>query len=130
MKKTSIICSALAICILLIMIYLTISSPQYALRAYILALKDKNYGKAYAMLSPDTQERYDLENMVRINERLMTIMNEDNSHVYWQGVMVGMQIYKDPGWWGYLLVKHKGKWKVVMRGGIPSFPYLCDCCCK
>lgn len=130
MKKKLFIFSVLAICILCAVYYLMTSSPQYALREYILALKEKNYGKAYSMLSPDTKEKYDIETMVKINEHLMTIMNEDNSHVYWQGVRVGMQIYEDPGWWGYLLVKYKGKWKVVMRGGIPSFPFACDCCCK
>lgn len=130
MKKTLIISLALAICILLAVFYLITSSPRYALKEYFFALKSGNYGKAYSMLSPDTKERYGLEDMVRINERLMTIMDEDNTHIYWQGVMVGMQIYEDPGWWGYLMVKDRGKWKIVMRRGIPSFPYVCDCCCK
>ena len=82
------------------------------------------------MLSPDTKEKFSLEDIVRINEHLMTEMDEDNTFIYWQGVMVGMQIYEDPGWWGYLLVKHKGKWKIVMKRGIPSFPFVCDYCYK
>ena len=128
MKKILIISSVLALCFLLAAIYLITSSPRYALREYIFALKNKDYRKAYSMLSPDTKEKFSLEDIVRINEHLMTEMDEDNTFIYWQGVMVGMQIYEDPGWWGFVLVKNKGKWRIRMNCGIPSFPFTCDCC--
>lgn len=130
MKKRLIVSLVLLLCVVSAVVYSVTSSPRYALREYIIALKKKDYMKAYSMLSPDTQKRFSFEDVVWMNERAMTEMNEGCTFVYWQGVVIGMQVYEDPGWWGYLLVKHKGKWKVVMRRGIPSFPYVCDCCCR
>jgi hypothetical protein len=130
MKKILIISSVLALCFLLAAIYLITSSPRYALREYILALKNKDYRKAYSYLTTESKETISLADFVVMNEKQMTLMDENKTWIYYQEVMVGMQIYEDPGWWGYLLVKHKGKWKIVMKGGIPSFPFAYDCCCK
>ena len=130
MKKILIISLALALCFLLVAIYLITSSPKYALREYILALKSKDYRIAYDYLTPESKGIFSLADFVAMNEKQMTLMDENKTWVYYQEVMVGMQIYEDPGWWGYLLVKHKGKWKILMKRGIPSFPFICDCCYK
>ena len=106
-------------------------SPRQVARQYILALKKKDYKVAYNYLTPDTQERFSLADFVLMNKGSMTIMDENKTWIYWKGVMVGMQIYEDPGSWGYLLVNTNGKWKLIIRGGIPSFPFIKDyfrCC--
>jgi hypothetical protein len=105
-------------------------NPRQVARQYILALKKKDYRIAYDYLAPESKEMFSLIDFITINEKSMTLMNENKTWIAIEEVTVGMQIYEDPGSWGYLLVKHKGKWKVVMMGGIPSFPFLCDCCCK
>ena len=130
MKKILIISSVLALCFLSAAIYLITSSPRYALREYILALKSKDYRIAYDYLTPESKGIFSLADFVAMNEKQMTLMDENKTWVYYQEVMVGMQIYEDPGWWGFVLVKDKGKWKIVMKKGIPSFPFTCDCCCE
>ena len=105
-------------------------SPRQVAKQYIIALKKKDYRIAYDYLTPESKEIFSLSDFVSMNEKSMTLMDENKTWIYYQEVMVGMQIYEDPGWWGYLLVKHKGKWKIVMKKGIPSFPFVCDCCYK
>lgn len=104
-------------------------SPEQVVRQYILALKKKDYKVAYSYLTPDTQKILSFEDFSSLNEKMMTGMNERKIWISWQGVIVGTQIYDDPGTWGYLLVKSKGKWKIVIRKGSPSFPYVKDYFC-
>ena len=98
------------------------------MREYIIALKSKDYRKAYSYLTTESKEIFSLADFVALNEKSMTLMDENKTWIYYQEVRVGMQIYEDPGWWGYLLVKYKGKWKIVMKRGIPSFPFAENYC--
>lgn len=98
-------------------------NPRQVARQYIIALKRKDYKIAYNYLTPDTQESFSLAEFVSMNENSMTEMDENKTWIYYQEVRVGIQIYEDPGWWGYVFVKTDGKWKLIMRGGIPSFPF-------
>lgn len=116
------------LCLILCVVQLA-RSPKLVVRQYILALKKKDYKAAYSYLTPDTQEILSFEDFSSKNEKMMTGMNERKTWISWQGVMVGTQIYQDPGSWGYLLVKSNGKWKIVLRKGSPSFPYVKDYFC-
>ena len=98
-------------------------SPQLVVKQYILALKKKDYRIAYDYLTPESKETISLADFVAINEKSMTLMDENKTWVYYQEVRVGMQIYEDPGWWGFVMIKTNGKWRIIMKGGIPSFPF-------
>ena len=98
-------------------------NPRQVARQYILALKKKDYRIAYDYLTPDTQEKISLADFVSCNEKHMTLMDENKTWIGWEQVKVGMQIYEDPGNWGFLLERVKGKWRIIMKGGIPSFPF-------
>ena len=102
-------------------------SPRFVARQYIMALKKKDYRIAYSYLTPKSKEIFLLADFVTLNEKSMTLMDENKTWIYYQEVRVGMQIYEDPGWWGFVLVKDKGKWKIRMKGGIPSFPFAEKC---
>ena len=102
-------------------------NPRQVARQYILALKKKDYRIAYDYLTPESKETISLADFVTMNEKQMTLMDENKTWVYYQEVRVGMQIYEDPGWWGFVLVKDKGKWRIRMKGGIPSFPFVEEC---
>lgn len=106
-----------------------LSSRQVA-RQYVLALKKKDYRIAYDYLTPESKEMFSLVDFITMNEKSMTLMNENKTWITREEVVVGMQIYEDPGSWGFVVVKTNGKWRIIMKGGIPSFPFLCDCCCK
>ena len=99
-------------------------SPQQVAKQYILSLKKKDYRIAYDYLTPESKETISLADFVTMNEKQMTLMDENKTWVYYQEVRVGMQIYEDPGWWGFVLVKDNGKWRIRMKGGIPSFPFV------
>jgi len=116
------------LCLILCVVQLALS-PEQVVRQYILALKKKDYKAAYSYLTPDTQKILSFEDFSSKNEKMMTGMNERKTWISWQGVMVGTQIYQDPGSWGYLLVKSNGKWKIVLRKGSPSFPFVKDYFC-
>ena len=116
------------LCLILFVVQLALS-PEQVVRQYILALKKKDYKAAYSYLTPDTKERLSFEDFSSKNEKMMTLMNERKTWISWQGVMVGTQIYQDPGSWGYLLVKSNGKWKIVLRKGSPSFPFVKEYFC-
>lgn len=107
-----------------------ILNPQQVARQYILALKKKDYKIAYDYLAPCSKEKFSLADFVTLNEKGMTEMNEKKTWV--EGVYVGMQIYEDPGSWGFLLIKAVGKWRIIMNGGSPSFPFTGEegCCCS
>lgn len=100
-------------------------SPRQVARQYILALKRKDYRIAYSYLTPDSQELVRLADFVAENEKHMSDMDADKTWIIREDVIVGMQIYKRPGKWGYVLVKTNGKWKIVMDEGLPSFPFAC-----
>ena len=117
------------LCILILYAVHFNQEPEQVVRQYILALKKKDYRAAYSYLTPDTKERLSFKAFSSLNEKMMTLMNERKTWISWQGVMVGTQIYDDPGTWGYLLVKSKGKWKIVIRKGSPSFPYVKEYFC-
>ena len=102
-------------------------NPQQVAKQYILSLKKKDYRIAYDYLTPESKETISLADFVTMNEKQMTLMDENKTWVYYQEVRVGMQIYEDPGWWGFVLVKDKGKWRIRMKGGIPSFPFVEEC---
>ena len=102
-------------------------SPQQVAKQYILSLKKKDYRIAYDYLTPESKETISLADFVTMNEKQMTLMDENKTWVYYQEVRIGMQIYEDPGWWGFVLVKDRGKWKIRMKGGIPSFPFVEKC---
>ena len=104
-------------------------SPQLVVKQYILALKKKDYRIAYDYLTPESKETISLADFVAINEKSMTLMDENKTWVYYQEVRVGMQIYEDPGWWGFVMIKTNGKWRIIMKGGIPSFPFTKDSSC-
>jgi hypothetical protein len=116
------------LCLILCVVQLALS-PEEVVKQYILALKKKDYRAAYSYLTPDTQKILSFEDFSSKNEKMMTLMNERKTWISWQGVIVGIQIYDDPGTWGYLLVKSKGKWRIVIRKGSPSFPYVKDYFC-
>jgi hypothetical protein len=97
-------------------------SPRQVAKQYILALKKKDYGTAYSYLIPESKEKFSLADFVGSNEKGMTEMDESKTWI--AGIYVGMQIYEDPGSWGFLLVKADGKWRIVMNGGSPSFPFV------
>lgn len=99
-------------------------SPRQVARQYILALKKKDYKIAYSYLTPESKEKFSLADFVSMNEKLMTVMDENKTWVYYEEVRVGMPLYEDPAWHGYVLIKNKGKWKIVMKSGIPSFPFV------
>jgi len=101
-------------------------SPRQVARQYILALKKKDYKIAHNYLTHDSQERFSLADFVSMNEGSMTIMNENKTWIYYEEIRVGIQIYEDPGWWGYVFVKNKGRWRISMYGGIPSYPFSYD----
>ena len=103
--------------------------PQVVAKQYILALKKKDYRIAYDYLTPESKETISLADFVAINEKSMTLMDENKTWVYYQEVRVGMQIYEDPGWWGFVMIKTNGKWRIIMKGGIPSFPFTKDSSC-
>lgn len=105
---------------------ITTLNPRQVARQYILALKKKDYKIAYSYLTPDSKERFSLTDFVSINENSMTIMDENKTWIYYEEIRVGIQIYEDPGWWGYVLVKNKGRWRISMYGGIPSYPFSYD----
>ena len=98
-------------------------NPRQVAKQYILALKKKDYRLAYEYLTPESKEIFSLADFVVLNEKSMTLMDENKTWIYYREVMVGMQIYEDPGWWGFILVKDMGKWRIRMKGGIPSFPF-------
>jgi hypothetical protein len=98
-------------------------NPRQVAKQYILALKKKDYRLAYEYLTPESKEIFSLADFVVLNEKSMTLMNENKTWIYYREVRVGMQIYEDPGWWGFILVKDMGKWRIRMKGGIPSFPF-------
>jgi len=98
-------------------------TPRQVARQYILALKKKDYRIAYDYLTPDSQKRFSLADLVSCNEKQMTLMDENKTWVASEQVSIGMQIYEDPGSWGFLLKKIKGKWRIIMKGGIPSCPF-------
>jgi len=102
-------------------------SPQQVAKQYILSLKKKDYRIAYDYLTPESKETISLADFVTMNEKQMTLMDENKTWVYYQEVRVGMQIYEDPGWWGFMLVKDNGRWRIRMKGGIPSFPFVEKC---
>lgn len=118
----------MVVCLILCVVQLAMS-PEQVVRQYILALKKKDYRAAFSYLTPDTQKILSFEDFSSKNEKMMTRMNERKTWISWQGVMVGTQIYEDPGTWGFLLVKSNGKWKIVLRKGSPSFPYVKDYFC-
>jgi hypothetical protein len=99
-------------------------NPQQVAKQYILSLKKKDYRIAYDYLTPESKETISLADFVTMNEKQMTLMDENKTWVYYQEVRIGMQIYEDPGWWGFVLVKDNGKWRIRMKGGIPSFPFV------
>jgi len=103
--------------------------PRLVARQYMLALKKKDYKIAYSYLVSGSQEKFSLSDFIALDERSKTEMDEKNTWI--EGIYVGMQIYQDPGSWGFLMVKADGKWRIVMSGGSPSFPYSFDCnsCC-
>jgi len=103
-------------------------SPVQVARQYVIALKNKDYKTAYSYLTPDTQERFSLTDFISMSES-MAGMNENTAEIHWQGVFVGMKIYQDPASWAYLLVNIDGKWKIVIRKGSSSFPYVKDYFC-
>lgn len=103
-----------------------VMNPQQVARQYILALKKKDYKIAYSYLIPCSREKFPLTDFVVLNEKGMTEMDERKTWI--AGVYVSMQIYEDPGSWGFLLVKVDGKWRIVMNGGSPSFPFVENCC--
>ena len=102
-------------------------SPRFVARQYIMALKKKDYRIAYSYLATCSQEKFPLADFVALNEKGMTEMDERKTWI--AGVYIGMQIYEDPGSWGFLLVKIDGKWRIVMNGGSPSFPFVGECGC-
>jgi len=104
--------------------------PRLVAKQYILALKKKDYRIAYSFLKPDSQERFSLADFVVMNERGMTEMDERRTWIYYEEIRVGMHLYEDPATWGYVLVKTNGKWRIVMRGGSPSFPFVNDGGCS
>jgi hypothetical protein len=105
-------------------------SPRQVARQYILALKRKDYRIAYSYLIAQSQEKFPFAEFVAMNEKAMTEMDERKTWI--AGVYVGMQIYEDPGSWGFLLIKADGKWRIVMNGGFPSFPFTWEekCYCR
>jgi hypothetical protein len=103
-------------------------NPVQVARQYVITLKNKDYKTAYSYLTPDTQERFSLSDFISMSKS-MAGMNENTAEIHWEGVFVGMQIYQDPGSWAYLLVKTNGKWKIVIRKGSSSFPYVKDYFC-
>lgn len=103
-------------------------SPRQVAKQYILALKKKDYKIAYAYLVPCSKEEFPLTDFVALNEKGMTEMDERKTWI--AGIYVGMQIYEDPGSWGFLLVKADGKWRIVMNGGSPSFPFVWQYGCR
>ena len=106
---------------------IVVLNPQQVARQYILALKKKDYRIAYSYLAAPSQEKFPLADFVALNEKGMTEMDERKTWI--AGVYIGMQIYEDPGSWGFLLVKIDGKWRIVMNGGSPSFPFVGECGC-
>ena len=104
-------------------------NPQQVAKQYILSLKKKDYRIAYDYLTPESKETISLADFVTMNEKQMTLMDENKTWVYYQEVRVGMQIYEDPGWWGFVMIKTNGKWRIIMKGGIPSFPFTKDSSC-
>ena len=96
-------------------------NPRQVARQYILALKKKDYKIAYDYLVPCSKEKLPLPDFIALNEKGMTEMDERKTWI--AGVCVGMQIYEDPGSWGFLLIKTNGKWRIVMNSGFPSFPF-------
>ncbi len=103
-------------------------SPVQVARQYVIALKNKDYKTAYSYLTPDTKERFSLTDFISMSES-MAGMDENTAEIHWQGVFVGMQIYQDPASWAYLLVNIDGQWKIVIRKGSSSFPYVKEYFC-
>jgi hypothetical protein len=114
-------------CLILCVVQLA-RSPEQVVRQYLSALKKKDYRAAYSYLTPDTQGIFSLQEFAGI-DRGYSGLDENNAEICWQGVFVSMKIKQDPASWGYLLVKSKGKWKIVIREGSPSFPYVKDYFC-
>jgi|GEM_PF-2812993 len=104
-------------------------NPRQVARQYILALKRKDYRIAYDYLTTESKEIISLADFVVMNEKSMTLMDENKTWISYQEVGVGMQIYEDPGWWGFVMVKADGKWRIIMKGGIPSFPFSANSAC-
>ena len=104
--------------------------PQVVAKQYILALKKKDYRIAYDYLTPESKEILSLADFVALNEKQMTLMDENKTWIYHQEVRVGMHLYEDPASWGFVLVKTNGKWRIVMKSGIPSFPFVNDGGCS
>ena len=105
-------------------------NPRQVAKQYILALKKKDYRIAYDYLTPESKEIFSLADFVAMNEKQMTLMDENKTWLYHQEVRVGMQLYEDPASWGFVLVKTNGKWRIVMKSGIPSFPFVNDGGCS
>ena len=104
--------------------------PQVVAKQYILALKKKDYRIAYSFFTPDSQERFSLADFVVLNERGMTEMDGRRTWIYYEEIRVGMHLYEDPATWGFVLVRTNGKWRIVMKGGSQSFPFVNDGGCS
>ena len=91
-------------------------------RQYITALKRKDYKTAYYFLTPDSRKRIPFADFVCMNEKAMTLMDEDYTWIFSEKVTVAMAIYQDPAAGYFVLKRIRGKWKIIICKGIPSFP--------
>ncbi len=114
-------------CLILCVVQLA-RSPEQVVRQCILALKKKDYKAAYFYLTPDTQKIFSLQEFAGMDKGFSGL-NDNDAEICWQGVFVEMKMKQDPASWGFLLVKTKGKWRIVIRKGSPSFPYVKDYFC-
>ena len=103
------------------------ASPTEVVTAYLQALQDKDYRKAYDYLSTDSRRVHPYEQFTSLVEKngvtefdLSSAKEESDSS---KQTNVTLQLKEDPATHSVRLVLEEGDWKVVFIKGIPSFPY-------
>jgi hypothetical protein len=103
------------------------ASPTEVVTAYLQALQDKDYRKAYDYLSSDSKQVHSFEQFTSLVEKngvtefdLSSAKEESDSS---RQTNVTLQLKEDPASHSVRLVLEEGDWKVVFIKGIPSFPY-------
>ena len=95
---------------------------------YVTALREKDYAKAYSLLSRDSQSRHSHADFEQQGKQGMPLYDLESASATIKGSTARVEVgqIEDPATYGFHLVREDQAWKVIYRGGVPGMPYADD----
>lgn len=100
-------------------------APEDVVKAYLMALEDKDYQAAYEQLTSDSRSTRSFDEFRRAAKQWGPLYDLERIEVEELGpdrVRVSVQLAEDPAVQSFLLKREDKQWRIVFRSGSPAAP--------